>query len=379
MNILNFLHKNVLISNTCWEDPRIDRQALDLNDKSNVLVITSAGCNALDYLIAGNCSVQSVDMNLRQNALLDLKVAAARTLEYSQYFDLFGHGKINNPSGIYQKISPYLSHQSRSVWDNLFAKYFGSKISFYFRGSSGFFARLVNFYIDQKPKLKEGIDKLLHASTLEEQRKIFHSEVEPIFWNKQLKWLLSRRQILALVGVPEAQKRYVEQFHSGGVPGFIEDCLKRVFTTISIKDNYFWRVYLTGSYTQDCCPLYLTEYGYRTIKEDGWMRLKSFTGTISECLESFPERYYSHFVLLDHMDWLYENKKNELTREWELIEKQSIKPARIIWRSGGKETDFVTKISLGKTFLGDRLTFLPSNYSGDRVNTYASFSVCDLI
>ena len=40
-----------LIYNTCWEDPRLDRVALQLGPQDNVLVITSAGCNALDYAL----------------------------------------------------------------------------------------------------------------------------------------------------------------------------------------------------------------------------------------------------------------------------------------------------------------------------------------
>ncbi len=42
------VHCNNLVYNTCWEDPRLDRVALSLTPDDNVLVITSAGCNALD-------------------------------------------------------------------------------------------------------------------------------------------------------------------------------------------------------------------------------------------------------------------------------------------------------------------------------------------
>ena len=47
------VHQHQLVYNTCWEDPRLDRQALELTAEDAVLVITSAGCNALDYALAG--------------------------------------------------------------------------------------------------------------------------------------------------------------------------------------------------------------------------------------------------------------------------------------------------------------------------------------
>ena len=66
------VHDRNLIYNTCWEDPALDRVALDFRPDDRVLVITSAGCNALDYLLAGPAEVNAVDMNPRQNALLEL-------------------------------------------------------------------------------------------------------------------------------------------------------------------------------------------------------------------------------------------------------------------------------------------------------------------
>lgn len=47
--VFNLVHGNNLVYNTCWEDPRLDRVALELTPGDNLLVITSAGCNALDY------------------------------------------------------------------------------------------------------------------------------------------------------------------------------------------------------------------------------------------------------------------------------------------------------------------------------------------
>ena len=90
--VFKFVHGNNLVYNTCWEDPRLDRVALELGPSETVLVITSAGCNALDYALCGPQHVYAVDMNPRQNALLDLKIAGIKTLPFEDFFRLFGYG-----------------------------------------------------------------------------------------------------------------------------------------------------------------------------------------------------------------------------------------------------------------------------------------------
>ncbi len=90
--------RNSLIYNQCWEDPAVDRQALALTPADRVLVITSAGCNALDYALLG-ARVLAVDQNPRQNHLLELKRAGIRALDFESFFrypprdfPLDGHG-----------------------------------------------------------------------------------------------------------------------------------------------------------------------------------------------------------------------------------------------------------------------------------------------
>ena len=92
--VFKLVHGHNLVYNTCWEDPRLDHQALKLTADDTVLVITSAGCNALDYALASPKQVAAVDMNPRQNALLDLKLAGIRNLQYEDFFAMFGDGRL---------------------------------------------------------------------------------------------------------------------------------------------------------------------------------------------------------------------------------------------------------------------------------------------
>src|SRR5215510_4614633 len=117
-SIFSAIHKSNLIYNTCWEDPRLDRAALDLGPGDRLVVITSAGCNALDYLLAGCGEVNAVDVNPIQNALLELKRAAVLGLDYDSFFELFGNGSSPRARQMYgDALRRHLSPLSKAYWD----------------------------------------------------------------------------------------------------------------------------------------------------------------------------------------------------------------------------------------------------------------------
>ena len=53
----------------------------------------ACGCSALDYALMSPHRVHAVDANPRQNALLELKLAGIRSLEFADFFALFGVGR----------------------------------------------------------------------------------------------------------------------------------------------------------------------------------------------------------------------------------------------------------------------------------------------
>ena len=56
-----------------WEDSRTLHAALAIGPDDHVLVVTSAGCNVLNALLAGPRQVTAIDLNPVQKALLRLK------------------------------------------------------------------------------------------------------------------------------------------------------------------------------------------------------------------------------------------------------------------------------------------------------------------
>lgn len=388
--VFSYVHGNNLVYNTCWEDPRLDKEVLNLTPEDNLLVITSAGCNALSYALTGLNHIDCVDMNYRQNALLDLKIAGIKELDYENFFQLFGQGHYPGIKKLYrEKLRDHLSPDSQKFWDKKIDRYFARKRStMYFCGTTGFFARKMNFYIDHVARFRKQVDRLLNAKTIEEQNGIWYNEIRKKLWSRLMRFFVNRDSTLSLLGVPRAQRLQIEKSYKdkGGVVKYIQDCLDPVFSELPIQDNYFWRVYVTGSYTKECCPEYLEEKNFEALKGGLVDRISIHTDTVEGFLRKNTERKISRFVLLDHMDWLSDRFYDALVAEWDAILKSAAPNTRIIWRSGGLKTDYINTVPVQvngvEKKLSDVLVYDEEKatqlHKIDRVHTYGSFYIADL-
>ncbi len=384
--VFNTVHRNNLVYNTCWEDPRLDRIALEFGPDDDVLVITSAGCNALDYVLTGPRHVYAVDMNPRQNALLELKKAAIKELEFEPFFQVFGEGYLAGARAVYERVlRRNLSGWSQAFWDKRIKWFENRRRSFYFRGTSGTFARLMKIYTDRVIKVRPQIEAMLNADSLEEQRSIYYSGLYHKFWTNLVKFTMNRDTTLSMLGVPKAQRKQIEEHYPGGLVKYVQNCVEGVFVRLPMKDNYFWRVYINGSYTRDCCPEYLKQPQFQLLKDGLMDRVTTHTDSVQGFLEKFDGRI-SRFVLLDHMDWLSDHFFPFLEAEWQAIVDRAAPGARIIWRSGGLQTDFVDQVQVqtnGKLsrvcdLLNYNTELAEELHDKDRVHTYASFYIAEL-
>lgn len=385
--VFRFVHGRHLIYNTCWEDPALDRIALNLSPSDRVVVITSAGCNALDYLLAGAGQVHAVDVNPIQNALLELKVAGLRTLDHEAFFELFGHGRSPRARDLYfEALRIELSPVARRYWDRHinFFEGKGWRRSFYYRGTSGLLARLVLFHTQSWRRLRRPLENLLQARTVAEQREIYESCMRDRMWSRSLRWLLERSTTMSLLGIPEPQRQQIQSQYPGGVAQFARDAVTEVITQLPIADNYFWRVYIQGSYEPDCCPEYLKRENFDGLR-DSLDRLTIETTTLTRFLrETAPG--ISKFVLLDHMDWMSARHPQALIDEWHTILRAARPGARVIFRSGGLKVDYLDHLRVnhrGRTrTVGELLRYHPELaaqlHARDRVHTYGCFCIADL-
>jgi S-adenosylmethionine-diacylglycerol 3-amino-3-carboxypropyl transferase len=349
-------------------------------------VITSAGCNALDYALCSPNQVHAVDMNPRQNALLDLKIAGIKTLEFEDFFRLFGYGFHPDARRLYQRrMRERLPAWSQMYWDR-WIKFFDNKSRpFYFRGTSGAFARMIKIYTDRVIRVRPHIDAALEAKTLAEQREIYEKHLRQKFWSRPMRFAMNRDTTLSMVGVPKAQRKQVETQYEGGVVKFVQDAVEAVFCKLPLADNYFWRVYMKGEYTRACCPEYLKADNFERLKGGLIERVSTHTDSVQGFLDKHSGQI-SRYVLLDHMDWLSDKFFPLLELEWQAILARAAPGTRIIWRSGGLRTDFIERVNVtvgGKQRqLPELLTYhrdlAAELHEKDRVHTYGSFYIADL-
>ncbi len=384
--IFNAVHRNNLVYNTCWEDPRLDRVALQFTPQDDVLVITSAGCNALDYALTGVNHVHAVDMNPRQNALLDLKKAAIRNLDFDSFFQMFGLGRLPGVREVYeQQLRDDLPEWSRNFWDQKIKWFDNRRKSFYFRGTSGTVARMFKMYTDRVIRVRPLLEKLLDAETVEQQREIYENELKDRFWSGLVKFTVNRDTTMSMLGVPKAQRKQIETQYPGGLVKFVQDCMEAVFAKLPLKDNYFWRVYINGEYTRECCPEYLKEENFQKLKDGLVDRISTHTDSVQGFLEKH-DGTISRFILLDHMDWLSDHFFPLLEAEWQAIVNRAAPDARLIWRSGGLRTDFIDQVQVQYDGQPRRIPELLTYdtelarelHEKDRVHTYGSFYIAQL-
>jgi S-adenosylmethionine-diacylglycerol 3-amino-3-carboxypropyl transferase len=384
----NLVHRHRLVYNTCWEDPRLDREALVLNADDAVVAITSAGCNVLDYALDSPAHIHAVDLNPRQNALLELKQAGIRALGHEDFFALFGRGRHQGWHDLYRsRLREQLTPWAAKYWD-LHGGFFSGDAgrgTFYFHGTTGLVAWIIKAYLDRVIGVRDDVQALLQASSVDAQRDIYDRRIRRQLFQPLVKWLLGRDATLALVAVPRPQREHLERDYPRGIADFIAERIEHVFTRMSLADNYFWRLYLQGHYDADCCPAYLTPIGFARLKAGLVNRVTTHTTSV----EAFLRRHSSSisaFVLLDHMDWLCGSDLPALQKEWQAIVDHASPGARVLWRSGGRQTDFVDTLPVTvrgrRRRVGSLLTYsaeLTSRlHEMDRVHTYGSFHMAEV-
>lgn len=387
--VFQLVHQNNLVYNCCWEDPRLDRIALKLRSNDTIAMITSAGCNALDYALDGPSEIHAIDVNYRQNALLELKLAGIRTLDFEDFFAIFGRGRWRHFHHVYHSsLRHLLSVRSRAFWDKRTCYFTGEGRwgSFYYHGTSGLFARSLRSYIDRRPAVRQAVDDMFSSDSLETQSPLYYS-IRDSFWNKLIRWIMQRDSTLALLGVPRAQRLQLEDQYPGGIVQFIEDCIESVFAKMPLQDNYFWRLYVYGEYSNNCCPEYLKFHNFMALKNGLVDSIRVYTCDLTEFL-SEQRRSITRFVLLDHMDWLHSPSRIRfLQDEWQAMIDCSSIDTRYLWRSAGLNGRFIDSLSIrldGKTQrLGDLLNYhleqAAELHRRDRVHTYGSFCIADFV
>jgi S-adenosylmethionine-diacylglycerol 3-amino-3-carboxypropyl transferase len=299
--------------------------------------------------------------------LLELKLALFAHGDYNELWRMFGEGVRPRVVDLLDKLKPWLGAETYELWKRKHQYFEGGakRSTFFYRGAAGSAAWLgVKVFEGSCPGGRKMLEELMNAGSIAEQKKIY-KDLEGKFWNAFNRWLLQQSFIMALLGVPRPQIDLMQNQYPGGLERFVRDKLDHTLTELPISENYFWRAYSLGSYSTSCCPNYVKREHFETLRERR-DRIHLHTMTMAEFLERNPGKY-THFVLLDHQDWLASHDTVALEQEWELILANSAPGAKVLMRSASPRIDFIPAKILKRLKIADGTAEL---HELDRVGTY---------
>jgi betaine lipid synthase len=197
-----------------WEDARVDSRLLKITGDDVILAITSAGDNILSYALERPKRIHAVDLNPAQNHLLELKIAAFRSLDYQDLWKLFGEGKHENFSKLLlAQLSPHLSSHAFDYWLHIGPKTFSPVgPGLYYTGGSRHAIRLVA-WLGSLLGVRNDMRQLCEAQTLNEQREIWTKRVRRVLLSQFLAYFIigSERFLWKALGVPGEQRAMIEE------------------------------------------------------------------------------------------------------------------------------------------------------------------------
>lgn len=295
-----------------WEDPRCLERALNITSESTVLSIAAAGDNSLALLLMGDAGprqVVSIDMNPAQCALVELKRAAIRTLNYEDLLRFLGvtvaHG---TRMTLYSRVRTELPSSARTYWDTQRAAITTGIIH---AGKLESYFRLFRTRILPMLHRSSTIRSLLTEHREPAERAIFWDEhIAHRRWHTVLRTFCSPRVVgrlgrdpsfFAHVDMPDVGRYYLERVrHAGAVLD-------------PVNNPYLHYIFL-GNYTPSMAmPDYLNPATIDTLR-NRLDRLVIVCDELESYLAQAPQEHFSAANLSDVFEWMSQSHFERLLR-----------------------------------------------------------------
>ena len=306
-----------------WEDPNCDHRALQIRSGDTVVAVTSGGCNVLGFLRFDPETIFSLDINPAQSFLLELKIAAMRSLDFDDFRAFSGLTDSADRQQLFDHMRPYLSPGAIAYWK---AHPNVIRNGFIMQGRYDRFVVLAGRIL----KLLQGgnrIKRLMEQKTLEQQQE-FYDQV----WNtpqyRAIYKLLFNKYVLGRKGLS------ADYFHfDDGSTSFAESFYRRArnaFRDLPIVGNYFLSLYVTGRYASpEEVPDYLKREYFEVIRSR-LDRIRVLTTDAQGWLDSLSDFQIDCFALSNICELMSEGETERLFRAVHRVARPG---ARVIFRN----------------------------------------------
>lgn len=294
----------------CWEDPQIDRAALNITPDDVVFSITSGGCNVLTFLIDNPRQVIALDINPHQNFLLDLKIAAFKNLSYEALLEFIGVRESGRRLKLYERLRSLLEKESLAYWDRQSQKIEGGLIHC---GRYEGYMRLLRRVIT--PLMgRPLIETFFQTEEPAARAALFHAKWENIWWRLFTRGLLSRAVMSLLFD--KAFFAYLDETFSFG--RHFAKKVERAFIQLPMTENYFLSYILLGKfYSAEHLPPYLRQENHEVIRSRVDC-IERVTDSCEHFFSTLPDGSISKFNFTNIFEWMspeaYENLLKETIR-----------------------------------------------------------------
>ncbi len=302
----------------CWEDADLLDEALDIKEGDTCLSIASGGDNSLAMLSRNPSRVVALDFNPVQIALLELKVAAFRTLKYQEVLELMGSRHSGGRLELYARCRSQLAPSSRNYWD--------SHLRSVARGigSAGRFEQYLRLFRKRLLPLAHGRRNIEHwfkCSTREELEDHYCGVWDTWRWHLLFRLFFSQF-VMERLGRDPRFFKHVEGEVSARILARARDGLTRTLPA----DNPYLQWMLIGHH-RSSLPYALRRSSFESIR-DNLDRLDWGCISLERYLETADPSSIQHFNLSNVFEYISEDSHHRIL---ELLIKVGKKGGRLAY------------------------------------------------
>lgn len=289
-----------------WEDPQLEIETLDIQPDDEVIAIAGGGCTALSLLARGPRALHAIDCNPAQIHLLQLKLAAVRSLATTDAVGFLGGVPAVRRGDTFASIAHSLPEETARFWGQRQREIDRGVVS---QGKiERYFALLRLLLRAVHPKRR--IEELFEQRSIEAQQRFYRDRWNTPGWRRA--FLLGHKRILDRALDPSFYRHVVARNLPAELHGRAERCL----TQLPIGENYFLSWILRGRYPESAAshPPYLHPSAKDALNRYG-ERLETHVADIGAFLRTRPDSSCDKFYLSNVTEWLGEDEIAPLFRE----------------------------------------------------------------
>ena len=302
--------RRLFVYNILFEDSEVDGDYLKLDETSRVLGISAAGCGLASMVRFHPAHIDAVDINHHHLALAALKMAASRDVKsYGLFYDMFGHGWLNQPEAPVRKLSESFPGWLQSYWQKNHHRF---NDSVYGQGLTAWMLSSLRNHAGLGTAWMHDFVKMPQACRVSAIREL----AEPAMRRPLVEGMLRSPLNQLALGVNFSQKERLLENGTTDIVDFMLRHLERVAET-DCETNWFAWYAAAGHYNHDnpsAVPPFLRKHSHERSKESP-TKFEFHHDSIFAVLSRANANTWTHYSLCDAVDWMPQPMQVQLLKE----------------------------------------------------------------